>query len=110
MTTVKELKAHIDAQCASLKTDLDANKDKVEKRLMEKEPVFEAPPPGAMAAGDFSSGVGQVGGDIIGGVGSVVGGVASTGADAIGAVGNIADNVHNNIDNFFHNIRVRLGI
>ncbi len=96
---VDDLMDHMAAEHAKLGADLTAHKDMVEEKLA-------AP----MDPGTLVGGAENVGSQVGGAVAGVVEGVGSTAADVVGTVGTVADAAHNAIDNFFHNLRNRLGI
>ncbi len=98
----KEIIDHLDAQARQFGDDL-ADAEKIRYGTVEL-------PPGGSPPGGLAQGVGGAVGGVVNTAGEIVGGVASTGADVVAGVGNIADSVHNEINDFFSNLRHRLGI
>ena len=97
--TVQDLQEHLKDAHDKLQEAIWANKAAVALKLAET-----APP------GTFVGEASNVGATVGGAVGGAVAGVAGTVADAVGGVGTVADAAHNAVDNFFSNVRARLGI
>jgi hypothetical protein len=118
-----ELAKHLQEAHDKLHHDLMVHEAEINARMAAAAPL---PPPPAFAShpgvtyipvpepvivGQTVGGVvGGVVADVAGGVGGVVHGVGEVGADVVGGVGTAIDVVHNGIDNFFHSVRVSLGL